>query len=135
MRNLDQNKKFDLYPYYDALSNSLVLNKSDLESYVWFRIPDNVQKRPMSLYQITDFNAEDGPIDIRFTTETVMREHYRPWIRVNSDILNLNVGFHVIRFHFVDISWDDSASLYFSYTIQDDHPKKPYVYMNRSEVN
>lgn len=135
MIDLNPGINFDLYSYYDALSNSIVLNKSNLESYIWFKIPDNIQKRSMSLYQITDFNAENGPADIGFTTETVMREHHRPWIRVNSDILNLKVGFHVLRFHFVDISWDDSASLYFSYTIQDDNPQKSYVYMSRNEAN
>ena len=64
MIDLNPGINFDLYSYYDALSNSIVLNKSNLESYIWFKIPDNIQKRSMSLYQITDFNAENGPADI-----------------------------------------------------------------------
>lgn len=124
--------RFDLYPYYDALSNTAVINKNGIEFYIWLKLPDDTCNQ-LSLFEVIDFNYTSGPKSIDFSAK-LFRENHRPWIRLESSMLNLDVGYHIFRFRFVDIDLDDYISFYFSYVIQDDNPDKPYMYMTRDEV-
>ena len=124
--------RFDLYPYYDALSNTAVINKNGIEFYIWLKLPDDTCNQ-LSLFEVIDFNYASGPKNIDFSTK-LFRENHRPWIRLESSMLNLDVGYHIFRFRFVDIDLDDYISFYFSYVVQDDNPDKPYMYMTRDEV-
>ena len=124
--------RFDLYPYYDALSNTTVINKNGIEFYIWLKLPDDACNQ-LSLFEVIDFNYASGPKNIDFSTK-LFRENHRPWIRLESSMLNLDVGYHIFRFRFVDIDLDDYISFYFSYAVQDDNPDKPYMYMTRDEV-
>ena len=124
--------RFDLYPYYDSLSNTTVINKNGIEFYIWLKLPDDTCNQ-LSLFEVIDFNYASGPKNIDFSTK-LFRENHRPWIRLESSMLNLDVGYHIFRFRFVDIDLDDYISFYFSYVVQDDNPDKPYMYMTRDEV-
>ena len=63
----------------------------------------------------------------------IQRNCRRPWIRIDSCILDTSIGQHTYRFQFINRETDDVYSLYLSYIIQDDNPDRPYVYMNEKE--
>jgi hypothetical protein len=63
--------------------------------------------------------------------EDVVYLRYRPWIDIKSTALNMDVGHHVYKLHFRQKYTNVLSNLFFAYTIQNDNPEKPYIYMNR----
>lgn len=67
--------------------------------------------------------------------ESVSQYYYdeleRPWIDIPVDCLNLGIGLHTYTLEFINLTTGDTFYQYFNYTIQNDKPKKPYIYMKR----
>jgi hypothetical protein len=112
---------FSIYNYSDAQTHQKTLNKNQLENYTWIRLPD-----PQSLYlSLLDFRELNTDTNI---ADTVTMETGHPWIRVETSNLNTECGYHSYKLKFTDSRLNDDVSYYFSYTIQDDNPDKPYIY-------
>ena len=114
--------------YQDLPKNTLVINKLNLEYFLWVHIPRFAND--FELFQVDEIMPNNGEL-IKFRY-FMKREYKKPWIRITSKILNTEVGQHIYRLHFVHEFTKDVISLYFSYIIQDDNPCKPYIYMNRN---
>lgn len=54
-----------------------------------------------------------------------------PWIDIPVDCLCLCVGLHTYTLEFINLITGDTFYQYFNYTIQNDNPCKPYIYMKR----
>lgn len=54
-----------------------------------------------------------------------------PWIDIPVDCLDLSLGLHTYTIELVNALTNDTFYQYFNYTIQEDNPDKPYIYMNR----
>ena len=125
------NNHFKLYPYSEATSNSLVLNKNEVDYYIWLELPHGISNC-WNLYEVVKCGNSSVSVDF---TEKVYRECCRPWIRIESSILDLSSGLHMYKFSFVDSVTTDTTSMYFAYHIQDDNPdRSSYIYMKRDEV-
>ena len=58
---------------------------------------------------------------------------HRPWVDVPVTSLNLASGYHAYTMQFVSKHTKFTINLYFSYTIQDDNPDRPYLYLKNSD--
>ena len=121
----------ELKPHNQVFDNVKVFNKNTVEYFVYLRIPENLA-RDCELYEIEDLDHVDIPIEYK---DLVQRHCRGPWLRVESRLLDLSCGQHTYRFGFVNTVTDDVFSLYISYSIQDDNPDKPYIYMDGKEDN
>lgn len=112
---------------YDNLNdNCKIFNSSELEYYLWIKLPSDIT-RDCELYQIDEILDKPKVLDWQ---GFVCREENHPWLRFTFGILKQCIGMHIYRLHFINKYTNDVFSLYFSYIIQNDNPKKPYVYMN-----
>lgn len=82
--------------------------------------------RDFRLYNIYNVDTCDE-ISKYFHREETMH----PWVDIAVDLLDLSIGLHTYKIEFVNSITGDVYYQYFSYTIQDDSPDKPYIYMNR----
>lgn len=57
----------------------------------------------------------------------------RPWIDIDTDLLDKSVGLHTYIIRFESKLTGDLTFQQFSYIIQNDNPEKPYIYMNRDK--
>ena len=55
----------------------------------------------------------------------------RPWVDISVDCLEKSIGLHTYVLEFINPDTGDTFYQYFNYTIQDDDPDKPYIYMER----
>lgn len=127
------NNTYCLYLYEDAIKNVKIVNINQLDYYTYIRIPEymNINQQ---LYSITEVNTStlSEPVDLY---AYIQRDYLRPWLKIQTDMFNLMVGFHMYKFAFVDTETNDTTCLYFIYHIQNDNPEKPYIYMNRDVDN
>lgn len=107
--------------------NTPVFNSGDFEYYLWVQVP-KIIARDFSLYEIHEQCEPYKCINLSYFC---YHESGRKWYRLLSDKLNKEVGLHVYRMLFVNRYTNDVMSLYFAYVLQNDDPKKPYVYMER----
>lgn len=114
----------------DLASVSKVFNVSELEYYLFVRIP-NIMAKDFSLYQIDEVDNE-----IHFVCHKGLWEHdpNRIWYKFKFFMLNQEVGLHVYRMSFVNNHTNDTAQLYFGYVVQNNSPEKPYDYMHRGRL-
>ena len=54
-----------------------------------------------------------------------------PWIDIPVDVLDRCIGLHTYIIEFINVITGDTFYQYFNYTIQNDNPCKPYIYMER----
>lgn len=128
---INPENQFKLYPYKDALTHVMIINKNQLSYYLWLEIPHHLSKC-ISLYEIIECTQKDSPgLDLE---KSVCRDSNRPWIRIETTALNTEVGYHLYKLSFFDIKTDDVTALYFAYHVQTDNPDvSSYVYMKREE--
>lgn len=166
--------RLQLFPYEEAIRQTLVINSGQLEKYIWLELPHSIAKY-LSLYEIAemrssiDINSSSrgitassssssdddsdssssssgvtyceccdcitgigtgaGLVNVDFT-DKLTQVSGKPWLRMETDLLNTDPGFHMYKFSFVDIGIDDIVSLYLTYHIQTDTPNQSsYVYM------
>jgi hypothetical protein len=83
----------------------------------------------MELTEIYNLNSSE---EVDFT-DFVTRDENRPWIDIQSSILDTAAGQHTYRMAFAKEGVKLTATCWFSYIIQDNNPEKRYIYMDRSE--
>ena len=113
----------------DLSSHTEVINLAEIPEIICIKLPDSLP-RDMELSGIFDLNANK---DIEFI-DHVTRDEHRPWIDIQSSILDLSVGQHVYKLTFSKIGIILNAICWFSYIIQDNHPETPYIYMTEARV-
>ena len=118
-----QSSKLDQLPL-----NTKIYNSKDFSDTVCIKLPPQMP-RDMQLSEIYNLNASE---DVDFTDFTT-RDENRPWVDVQSSILDLTAGQHVYRMTFSKPECKLNATCWFSYIIQDNNPEKPYIYMKREE--
>lgn len=123
-------KHFKLLPYMDALAASRVVNFNELSTYMWVQIPNN-EAPYVVLTDVQDMNVT--PAASLDYSEKVTRDNRNCWMRIDLTLLNTEIGLHVYKFLFTNSITSEEVSLYLAYSIQNDNPDKPYIYMDRSE--
>lgn len=113
----------------DLASNTEVINFAEIPDIICIKLPDSLP-RDMELSGIYDLNADK---DVDFS-DYVTRSEMRPWIDVQSSILDLSVGQHVYKLTFSKIGIVLTATCWFSYIVQNNHPETPYIYMTEARV-
>lgn len=108
--------------------NTVIYNSKDVSEIICIKLPPEMP-RDMNLAEIYNLNSSE---DVDFT-DYVTRNEYRPWVDIQSSILDLTAGQHVYRMTFAKTDCKLKATCWFSYIIQDNNPEKPYIYMDRSE--
>ena len=107
--------------------NSPILNKGNIQEFIWVYIPHEFSTG----YVVTSIEHkhknEYEPLDLAY----VERDHYYPWIKIIAEKLVQDVGQHIYRLILTHETTLESVTLYFSYTIQNDDPEKPYYYMGK----
>ena len=116
-----QSSKLDQLPL-----NTKIYNSKDFSDIVCVKLPPEMP-RDMDLTEIYDLNASK---DLDFA-DFVARDEQRPWIDIQTSILDITAGQHIYRMTFSKPDVRLKATCWFSYTIQDNNPEKPYIYMNR----
>lgn len=112
----------------DLPLNTIIYNKKDFSEVVCVKLPPQLP-REMQLVEIYNLNSGE---ELDFT-DFATRDNNRPWIDIQSSILDTTVGQHTYRMTFAQEEVKLSATCWFSYIIQDNNPEKPYIYMDRSE--
>ena len=125
---------FKLHPYETAIVNSRVLNMNQIEYFLWLELPHN-KARFLALYEVHELKSGAEAVAVDYT-DKMTRDCKKPWIKAESSLFNLNPGYHIYKFSFVDTRIDDIVYLYLTYHIQTDNPdKSSYVYMKREEID
>lgn len=108
--------------------HTVVYNKADFSEIVCVKLPPEMP-RDMELTEIYNLDSQE---DLDFSDQ-VTRDENRPWIDISSSILDTAIGQHTYRMTFSKPECKLKATCWFSYIIQDNHPEKPYIYMDRGE--
>ena len=114
----------------DLPKHTKIINIHDVEYFLWIHIPEELSW-DFELFQLDEI-IFSGLVEVDFQG-LIEREGRRPWFKLNSGLLNKEIGKHIYKMSMVNRKTNDVISLYFSYIIQDDNPDKPYIYMNRNE--
>lgn len=123
---------FKLFPYETALINSRVLNLNQIEYFLWLELPHS-KARFLSLYNISELKSSTESVSVDYIGK-ITRECKKPWLKATTSLFNMNPGYHIYKFSFVDTRIDDIVCLYLTYHIQTDNPdKSSYVYMKMEE--
>ena len=93
--------------YSSVAQNSPIYNSATLESVMWVELPA-VAKNFSDITTIEQANI---------------------WLKIPIALLDITEGVKVYQAHFTHNSVADTLTLYFGYTIQDDEPATPYVYL------
>lgn len=120
--------KLDASVRKDVPMNTPVLNKDEMEYYIWIKVPREYIYF-YRLYRILEIGEHVTPLCIF----NFCSHEGGPWYRIVSGALNQHPGYHIYRMQFVDICTNETTSLYFAYMLQDDSPDKPYLYMDPDE--
>ena len=124
-------QQLELSTYKDVIYYCKVFNLLTLDTFLWIHIPDELS-RCCKLFSIDELLPTKKSPLFQFN-EFIVQERCKPWLRVRWDKLNQCVGQHTYRFQFVNRHTNDVIDLYIRYIIQNDDPKKPYIYMDRHE--
>lgn len=111
-------------------SHSKVLTGAELGNGICVHIPEEFAS-DIYLYGLHEIEPCDR--DIFITEGLVARHGLRPWLDIDSCLLDISTGFHVYRLDFIHKHTNDIVNMYFSYYLQNSHPDKPYVYMEHDE--
>lgn len=114
-----------LCKYIDVYQDVRILNTNQIEYFMYLKIPNSLSINSR-LLDIT--NLDSGKVLNH--CNLIYRDINKPWIRIESRLLDRSIGQHTYRLSFIHSNGiqDDVFSLYFTYIIQDDNPTKPYIY-------
>lgn len=110
--------------------HTLVINSIDFEYYLWIELPEEIDST-YSLFQLEEIHPNHLNLVIDENSDRIRRDRSR-WIRIISQVLGRCYGLHIYRAKFVN-KYEDVVSIYFGYIVQDDCPKRPYIYMRRKK--
>lgn len=113
----------------DIPKNTPIFNTSEIEYRLLVHLPEDISQL-IELFQIDELIP--NRVEVSFK-DKLTRECRKPWLDILSDMLNVDVGYHMYKLSFVDIRTNDVIPLYIAYIIQDDIASKPYIYMKRGE--
>lgn len=123
-------RQFRLFSHNDALAHTRVFNIKDIQEYMWLQIPA-VLSPYIDLTGVVNMQVADGALPD--FTEKITREGRNCWLKIDSTLFDTSIGLHFYRFDFHNPTTDEVIPLYFAYSLQNDDPEKPYIYMDRSE--
>lgn len=114
---------------YDELpQHTPVINAMNIEYYLWIKLPEYIDET-YSFFEIQEIQPMHLNLVLDERSNRIKRERIC-WIRIIFQILGLSHGQHIYKLRFVNKE-NDVVTLYFSYIIQNDDVKRPYMYMNR----
>lgn len=113
-----------------CVNNTKVLNKQTLNAFIYIEIPPKIAQN-CALIGVSEIVPKFKRLEDY--AETFIPQDNYPWVRVQSDKLNVTPGMHVYDLEYVDTFSNATMSLYFAYILQDDDPEKLYIYMTRQE--
>lgn len=119
----------DAVCHKDRALASRVFSISEVDYYLYVKIPPRIA-RAYELYQVHEIREKEEFVCHR---DLWIHEPGRIWYKFRFHMLNKDVGLHVYRLGMVNTCTGDTMHLFFSYTIQNSDPDKPYVYMNSEE--
>lgn len=111
----------------DLSLHTEVYNLAEIPDIICVKLPDSLP-RDMQLSSIYDLYSDEN-LDF---DDKVSRDENRPWIDIQSALLDMSVGQHVYRLSFCRLGAKLNAICWFGYIIQDNHVEKPYIYMDRT---
>ena len=129
--------KFSTQTVFDAVvermlsSNTPHVDKHSIQDHVLIHIPLAIAKH-IELASIYDCITSSY---VEYNEYTCIREDIHPWYTLDTDVLNIEVGYHKYRMNFVNLDGIDNVTLYFAYYIYDNELEKPYIYMNKETEN
>ena len=112
----------------DLPLHTVMYNNKDFSDIVCVKLPSQMP-RDMQLVEIYNLNSSE---DLDFA-DFVTRDENKPWIDIQTSILDVSAGQHTYRMTFAKEDVKLTATCWFSYIIQDNNPEKPYIYMKRDE--
>lgn len=127
MNNVYPAQTLDACVYSELPMHSKVFSYDALEYFLYVKIP-NAISAACEFIQLDEVSPNPKQIDNLYSY--VVREENKPWIRIVFKFLDISVGYHLYRFQFVNRYTNDVISLYISYTIQNTHVERPYIYMD-----
>lgn len=113
----------------DIAKNNKVFNLSELDYFLYVQLEPPLSSK-WYLYRVEE-KLKDGSLRGVIFPDTVRKES-PTWLKLTTTLINKEIGLHIYKLTFVDTETDVLTSLWFSYTIQNDNPDKPYVYMERN---
>lgn len=119
--------RLDAVPHEFSALASRVFSLQQVEKILFVRIHPDIA-RQFELIQVAEIadKAEKVTDKKAWTHDTC-----RIWYKFDPEYLNMTVGYHQYRMTFQNTLTSDTCLLYFAYTIQDNDPEKPYIYMHR----
>ena len=120
MEYLDSSK------YGDLAKHSSTISSKELSQFITVRLND-VRFFGRSICSIEDMSSSES-MEILLENNVVF-DGIHPWVDIPVTILDVKAGYHLIKMSFIDPVTMDISSTFFSYTIQDSDPYKPYAYM------
>lgn len=123
--------KINSCPYGRLNENTPVFNLNQIEHDIFIYLEPEIC-RPLQLFQMDNIDSTESK---EISLSGFVEREGTCWLRIKSEILDLNGGQHVYKLSFVDSITNDVVPLFFSYIIQDDNPEKPYVYMKEGSTS
>lgn len=94
-------------------------------------VDDPIQFPDEPVIEIVDLTVEEEEDEIEDEIDPQLI--LRPWIEIESRVLNTKPGLHIYMLKWINKITLDTHLQYFSYSIQTDKPEKPYIYMDRDK--
>lgn len=117
--------------YEEASSLHKVFNYRCLNEELLVKLPEVILPRKFqlsSIFQVSPVIKELDSIHVESCKQT------NTWLIIPWNILDRSVGYHIYKIVFRNLYMPTfDCDVYFSYTIQNDDPEKPYIYMKRDE--
>lgn len=107
--------------------NTPVFNTSEIEYELLIHLPEDICNF-IELFQLDEILPSRQEVTF---ANSITRECRKPWLDTLSELLNMEVGYHIYKLSFIDIRTNQVIPLYVAYIIQDDNADKSYIYMNR----
>lgn len=110
-----------------------VFNLTEIEYYLYVKLEPPLVNI-WYLYKVEEKTKDGSLIAMPISSGEVVRQS-PTWLRFQTNFMNTSVGLHIYKLTFVHTVTNIVATLWFSYTIQNDNPDKPYIYMKREDVD
>lgn len=112
---------------YNKLAlNNTVYNADTLSRDLWVELPAKIKQFVIiGVHPIKGNCSESLPIRDVF--------YKNIWLRIPIELVDTSSGYKIYRIECQHRTTLEPMSLYFSYTIQDDNPAKPYIYMKQHQ--
>lgn len=108
--------------YTEVPQNSPIYNTKELEDVFWVKLPAITSN--FLLDSLDQIQPATNPVS---ALPEIMKENI--WLRIPTSLLDTTVGNKIYKVGLSHKCLEDTMTVYFGYTIQNDDPDKPYVYM------